>query len=412
MCRLEFFRSSALLLIALPLLACGDDGPTSTPPPPPTDEVVALELDPDTVALRVGETVRLTAYLVRESNARTEASDVVWQSFNTQVATVDSDGLVEAVGNGLTRISAEAENFTAQTLLRSWQTGTWFQVAPLPTPIRAGHAAVLNGKIYYIGGNVGIDTPVGSTHIYDQWSDSWSAGPAMPTARNWGAVAVLPDRIHIVGGVNANEPFSVDSRLFVNEAFIPGQNTWQTYAPMNFARGGAPADTVDGRFYVIGGSRGPLALDSVEVYDPSADSWASVPSLPAPLLVPSVGSIGGKLYVAGGEGRPCCPSLADLLIFDPDAGTWTPGPPMSTARAYAASVVVDGKLVVIGGRSSFGDILSEVEVFDPIAGAWSASMSIPVRLRDASAVVLDGVIYLLGGQTVSGNTNQVQAFAW
>lgn len=411
MCRLKVVSSSALLLIALPLLGCGDDGPTSSPPPP-IDEVVALELEPDTLALRVGETVRLTAYLVRESGLRAEATNVVWQSLNAQVATVDSDGLVEAVGNGLTRISAGAENFSAQALLRSWQPRAWVQVASLPTPIRAGHAAVLGGKIYYIGGNVGIDTPVGTTYVYDQWSDSWSPGPAMPTARNWGAVAVLPDRIHIVGGVNANEPVSVASRLFVNEAFIPGQNSWQTYSPMNFARGGAPADTVDGRFYVIGGSRGPLALDSVEVYNPSADSWASVPSLPGPLLVPSVGSIGGKLYVAGGEGRPCCPSVSDLLIFDPDVGAWTPGPPMSTARSYAASVVLDRKLIVIGGVGNGGNILSEVEVFDPNAGTWSPSEGLAVPLRDANAVVLDGVIYLIGGQTSSGNTNHVQAFAW
>jgi hypothetical protein len=58
----------------------------------------------------------------------------------------------------------------------------------------------------------------------------------------------------------------------------------------------------DGRIYAIGGWDGSSALGVVEAYDPSTNTWASVPALPTPRygLAAAVGK-DGRIYTVGGR---------------------------------------------------------------------------------------------------------------
>jgi N-acetylneuraminic acid mutarotase len=378
------------------------------------DRLIALEIEPDPTELLIGATQQLQVYEYFEGGRIREVQGAGWMSTRPGVAQVSSDGLVEAISNGQATIVAQVNALFAEATVVVIVSGTWTEIASMPgEPVRSGHAAALDGKVYYIGGNIAFDTPTRFTYIYDTATNIWSTGPDMPTARNWGTVAVANDRIHVIGGVNAGDPSGVDSRLFVNEAFDPGTQQWSTYAPMTFPRGGAAGDTLGGLIYVIGGSRGPLVLDSVEVYDPAANSWSLAPSLPYPLLVPGTGSIGGRLYLAGGEGRPCCDARSELLWFESGGGGWNTAAPIPTPRCYAASAVLDGRLVVVGGADGgYGAILTAVEVYDPATNEWSRYRSLPVPTREASAAVLDGVLYVMGGRTADGNTSRAFAFTW
>lgn len=77
----------------------------------PVIEVTGIEVSPSSLELTVGDISRLNA-IVSPSNAADPS--VKWSSENTQVAAVDSSGFVTAVGEGQTRILAQAGNFTAQ----------------------------------------------------------------------------------------------------------------------------------------------------------------------------------------------------------------------------------------------------------------------------------------------------------
>jgi hypothetical protein len=378
------------------------------------DRLIGLEIQPEPIELLIGATQQLRVYESFQGGRMREVQGADWMSTRPGVAQVSSDGLVEAVSNGQATIVAQVDALFAEATVVVVVSGTWVEIASMPgEPVRAGHAAALDGRVYYIGGNVAFDTPTPFTYIYDPTTNTWTSGPDMPTARNWGTVAVANDRIHVIGGVNAGAPGNVDSRLFVNEAFDPLIQQWSTYAPMTFPRGGAAGDTLGGLIYVIGGSRGPLALDSVEVYDPAANAWSLAPALPHPLLVPATGSIGGRLYLAGGEGRPCCDARPELLWFESGGGGWSTAAPIPTPRAYAASAVLDGRLVVVGGATGgYGDILTAVEAYDPATNEWSRYRSLPVPTREASAAVVDGVLYVMGGRTGEGNTTRAFTFSW
>jgi hypothetical protein len=57
---------------------------------------------------------------------------------------------------------------------------------------------------------------------------------------------------------------------------------------------------VGGRLHVIGGRDGGTYLNTVEAYDPVADSWAARPAMPTPRSALGVGVINQLLYAVGG----------------------------------------------------------------------------------------------------------------
>ena len=105
----------ALPVLLLPLLACGDDGPTQPPPGSPEQPGLpaSITISPSTVILWRGASFHLTA-TVRDQNARPlPGVEVTWRSGDPSTATVDAQGLITAVGSGETTVTATAGAVTA-----------------------------------------------------------------------------------------------------------------------------------------------------------------------------------------------------------------------------------------------------------------------------------------------------------
>ena len=111
------FAASIYFMI---LAGCGggDSGPTSptppdpTPPaPPPTPVATSISISPASHTLAsIGATVQLSATVRDQNNNPMTGQTVTWSSSNTAVATVSGNGLVTAVNNGTTQITARAGN--------------------------------------------------------------------------------------------------------------------------------------------------------------------------------------------------------------------------------------------------------------------------------------------------------------
>jgi N-acetylneuraminic acid mutarotase len=394
----------ALLLLALQF-AC-DDCEICEITEPVTDRPISLLVEPEAAQLEVGDTVRFKARFAHESGDTTAAERVVWLSFKPAVATIDTTGLAEGVSSGRAKIIAAADGLMAEGIIT---VPGWFVATPLPEPRRNGHAAALDGKLYYIGGasSAGEDY-VSTTFVFDPESESWSTGPDMPTARDQGAVAVLEGRIYVIGGVNPQAPNNGYSRLWANEAFRVADRWWEVRAPMPTARGHAQADTLSGQIYVIAGSTVVEVYDTVEVYHSASDTWSVAPSISTTRWNFAAASIGGALYAVGGEVSRLVPT-GTLEIFNVSEGSWSPGPPMPTPRLKMAWAVFENRLVVIGGYDGTA-VLDVVEVFDPAAGTWSTLPALPVARQMARATVVGGILYVLGGLTESGITNRVDGY--
>lgn len=133
--------------------------------------------------------------------------------------------------------------------------------APLAQARNAAAQGVIDGKFYVVGGRApGIRDDdaqrLASVEIYTPGADAWDAGPAMPTARSGAASAVLDGKLYVLGGELAFPGVSA-----AVERYDPASRQWQVLAPMPLSAHGLGAVTVDGAIYVLGGfTRGGDAL--------------------------------------------------------------------------------------------------------------------------------------------------------
>jgi hypothetical protein len=108
-----------------------------------------------------------------------------------------------------------------------------------------------------------------------------------------------------------------------------------------------------GRLYTFGGLDASFAaVADCFVYAPESDAWTPIAPLPAARGAAGVAELGGKIYVAGGQGANG--SVRDFTAFTPDPegeGSWAALPPMPTARNHLAAAALDGRFFAISGRA-------------------------------------------------------------
>lgn len=176
---------------------------------------------------------------------------------------------------------------------------TWTRKADLAAPRGALGAALVDGRIYAIGG-VGLEGDVGTTEVYDPSADIWSAHSPMPTRRDHLAIATVQGRIYVTGGRLG----SFARNLSANEVYHPTGDTWSGAAHLPTARSGIAAAEVDGRFYVFGGESPEGAFEENERYDPDVDDWMSAPPLPTARHGLAAVALRNRVYVLAGGPTP------------------------------------------------------------------------------------------------------------
>ncbi|WP_420635129.1 leucine-rich repeat domain-containing protein [Candidatus Palauibacter sp.] len=107
--------STALLGALLGLLSCGgEDTSGPRPGPPPTATIPArVTLDPETVAVVAGDTVRVRARVLNDRAQPISDAVVTWTSSDPTIATVDATGLVSGLKEGNASLTAASGSVTA-----------------------------------------------------------------------------------------------------------------------------------------------------------------------------------------------------------------------------------------------------------------------------------------------------------
>jgi N-acetylneuraminic acid mutarotase len=196
---------------------------------------------------------------------------------------------------------------------------SWKALAPMPTPRTAAAAAEVDGKIYVFGGAsvhpghklvaLGPTTPHRSLDIveaYDPKTDKWETRTPAPTARNHAAIGVVNGKIYIIGGLVGSAVVTTASNTNVVEVYDPANDSWGVAGMrMPTGRSGMGWATYKGKIYVAGGQIYDLhvfaVMRDIEVYDPAANTWSELPTMPTARHGVSVAAIGNRLYVIGGQ---------------------------------------------------------------------------------------------------------------
>jgi N-acetylneuraminic acid mutarotase len=213
-------------------------------------------------------------------------------------------------------------------------------------------AAVMNGKIYAIGGRTdGYSTSaVGTVTEFDPATNLWVTKTAtLPTARYFAAASVvdspLGTRIFVVGGE------ALDARLGVVEAYEPddtGPGNWISRTAMPTARGQLAMAQANGRLYAVGGYAGMVSqwVGTVEEYNPLLDTWATRAPMPTARAHLALAQVDGNLLAAGGENVDR--ALAVLERYDPLTNLWSVKTPNTTVFSRTTAGVMNGKVYMFG----------------------------------------------------------------
>ncbi len=92
----------------------------------------------------------------------------------------------------------------AQVDVYDFATGQWSTLDdPLPIQTAAGGAGVINGEIYYVGGEAGRPEAFNELQIFNPRSGEWRAGPKLNRARHGTNACVFEDSFWIAVGSGA-----------------------------------------------------------------------------------------------------------------------------------------------------------------------------------------------------------------
>ena len=134
----------------------------------------------------------------------------------------------------------------------------------MPTSRTSGAAGAINSIIYLAVGTFGCCTFLNSTDAYDPSTNTWVAkSNLLPFGSTGAASAVLNGRLYVVGG-------SFGSSIARCEEYDPGANLWYHKAdlPQSLNRGASAG--VNGVLYFAGGSTsGSNYTPSAFALDPS-----------------------------------------------------------------------------------------------------------------------------------------------
>ena len=148
--------------------------------------------------------------------------------------------------------------------------GGWRPVAPMHCARRFTAAAVVDGKIYVVGGRDAQRQDLSSVEVYEPSSDTWTLVAPMSTARKQHGVAVLGGKLYAVGGHTEVTDAGGDTNSV--EAYYPATNTWSAAAPMSSLRKQFGVAVASGKLYAVGGDA-VEGFTSAEAFDPLKNRW-------------------------------------------------------------------------------------------------------------------------------------------
>ncbi len=262
------------------------------------------------------------------------------------------------------------------------------------TPDGAAGSAILNGKIYIIGGSPYFQGITNTVQVFDPTTHKWTQGPDMPTTRVSLTCSALNGKIYACGGATDT---GANVYTHVMEIFDSATNGWSEGPPLLIARSGHAASIVNGKLYLIGGYGigNNIILDSVDVFDPSTNSWSSAAPIPTKRAELTSSVLAGKIYTIGGYSSDERP-MDTVEIFDPVSNSWSAGPSMPLALSDCASCTLNGKIYVFGGIQETIDS-RVLEIFDSATNSWSLGPDMPTGRMDLMSATVNGQIYAIGG---------------
>lgn len=281
-------------------------------------------------------------------------------------------------------------------------------------------ATLLGSKVIVVGGTSSVNGggPGNNVWIYDTAIKSWTKGKNTYTMHKaHGAVAIGSNKLIVLGGdcdIGVATPCNSGSV----EEYDVSNNTWTQKTPMPAPLHSASTTVLpDGRILMAGGNNNFIALNTVQIYDPVANTWTGGSRLggvsnmnesryyhTATLLKDGRVLVSGGNTVPGGMNTSAVTSKT-AEIYDPATNLWAVVAPLSVERVlHTATLLADGRVLVAAGAGKGGsntvanNVTATVEIYDPKTDKWAPACSLlNVRYSYNATLLAGGTRILISG---------------
>jgi N-acetylneuraminic acid mutarotase len=270
-------------------------------------------------------------------------------------------------------------------------TVSWKSAASSPVVRAEAAGAVVNGKLYILGGYYSTDTAIIAQKrcdVYDPATNKWTRLGDMPIAFTHAGVAVEGSNIWLVGHYTGNHPGPGSAEVW---KYNTASDTWSRGPDLPVARGAGAAAIVGRNLHYFGGMDATRTQEQGEHWvlnlDNQSAGWVQKASMPNPRNHLGGAALNGKVYAIGGqhgqEGEQDAQSEVDC--YDSATNKWTKVASLPAPRSHLSGSVftMNGKILVLGGETAFKTQTSTIYSYDPATNKWSTIGSLPARRSTA-----------------------------
>jgi N-acetylneuraminic acid mutarotase len=234
-------------------------------------------------------------------------------------------------------------------------TDTWETKLPMPTPRSSSRANVVGEKMYLLGGAAQVPlgtllpsgNPSNLNEVYDPSNDSWTSMSPMPTTVSYFTSAVIDNKIYVMGGMGDSSPPSP-----LNQIYNVETDMWTLGKPLPIpvylaAAGATTGVNAPKRIYVLGGCptiSGPdfnNGISANQVYDMETDSWTVGAQMPTPRKRLAVAIVNDTLYAMGGVTGSTTLATVEQYTpvgYIPEFSAWLILPLFAAATVFAVAI--------------------------------------------------------------------------
>jgi hypothetical protein len=286
----------------------------------------------------------------------------------------------------------------------------WISKANLTTAKDSPTASSINGFLYTSGGRNG------STRLteHERFSDDanfWLARTAFTNARNNSNAFADGTKIYLVGGVDSS-----GNALNSVQAYTDSTDTWAAAANLPTAKDNTPCGYVDGYGYAVAGStnNGSSAITENVAYSPSLNSWSTRASIStARYRAAGYVSANNTFYVTCGANTSGNPLQSTEQYFT-HLNSVIAGPDAPAVRDYAVNFVAANMGFLASGSNGVTNGQTTNFRFNMENRVWTSDggiMNVGRYDAQASGSTLNGAGYSSGGtNTSNAQTNSSESF--
>lgn len=206
-----------------------------------------------------------------------------------------------------------------------WGEEEWTEVPNMSEARSCPGVGVVGDRIFVISGKSNYDSYLNSCEAFNVAKWGWEPVAPIPTKRWDFGVAVIDEKIFAIGGHNGDT--LADFEMLDTRA-----DTWTKLPRMPSRRNGVAAAVVDDRFIWVFGS-----IPSIDVFDVEKSEWKTITDLHEAFVSARAVAVGHKIFMIGGT-RVAGGTTSKVDILDTDTMKWETAAPMSVQRAWFSAV--------------------------------------------------------------------------